>query len=837
MKNRNKKRAKINNAGSTLITVLVGVGFLLILAVITITISTANLHMKQIEYRMKDNFYADEQVLDDVYNGIGKVTADCLSKAYADVLSQVSDAGGKAVFKTQDAAYRSFSLQFINGLKTILPVCSKDDGDLTNYNGLLAKLNSYITQKIALDGTGAYNTEVIEFSRTEILDEDDNVWTDGIGAKLPAKYIFRDVVVKYRQANGNESAGYTANGYEATITTDIVIEIPYISFFQDSSRILDYALIGNKGIYFDSCSSRQIEGNVYAGINDSETEENKKKYRDEDVYGGINIYNSGVSFNSNYLISKGDINVRNSNLTVGNLESAADTQLWAESLRTVENINRNAAEEASAVVINGNSYIANDLELNARKSSVTLKGTYYGYNNGVFSNQESKNLLKRNENNPVEHTQSSALIINGNGSTLDLGGLDTLVVSGVAYIDLQSQAYTGENIRNNGGTSAGIIEEYATGESLALKSNQYMYLVPTSCLLTTNPVKTSEKPEMVWNAETQWFGVTKGYVSASDPYLEKEVINRTTGESYTYFYLKFLDGKSTEYANLILNMKHPENGLTDMDAAIKAKLGYDGFTDEELIQIWNVKKSLQNKALSENVKPTITLADSTTANIYTRGAVTKITDDSLTSELSKEENSLSGEYIRKVESNLVKHYKYLYAELDPKTDFSMTSDSLPTLADDSIAADAPVSKYVDFTGMVNSLTPDPYKCGYYTYLYKGNHSVDRNVRGIILCDGDLTIKGGVNVEGLVIASGKIIIEGNGEIIANRSIVQAILDEERTEEEKKKSETERNMKYASSYLLDFKLKSEDYTGKDYTDRTSSTEYTDYISYQNWRKGGE
>ncbi|MEI3212335.1 MAG: hypothetical protein V8S42_08510 [Lachnospiraceae bacterium] len=69
------------------------------------------------------------------------------------------------------------------------------------------------------------------------------------------------------------------------------------------------------------------------------------------------------------------------------------------------------------------------------------------------------------------------------------------------------------------------------------------------------------------------------------PILEKEVINRTTGESYTYFYLKFLDGKSTEYANLILNMKDPENGLADMDAAIKAKLGYDGFTDEELIEL------------------------------------------------------------------------------------------------------------------------------------------------------------------------------------------------------------------------------------------------------------
>ena len=87
----------------------------------------------------------------------------------------------------------------------------------------------------------------------------------------------------------------------------------------------------------------------------------------------------------------------------------------------------------------------------------------------------------------------------------------------------------------------------------------------------------------------------------------------------------------------------------------------------------------------------------------------------------------------------------------------------------------------------------------------------------------------------MIANGKITVEGSGSIVANRSIVQAILDEERTEELKKKSATEKNRKYASTYLKEFQLMDSEYTGKDYTNRISSTEYTDYISYQNWRKG--
>ena len=56
----NKKRRQLNNSGSTLIIVLVAVSFLVILASIIISVSSANLRMKQIEYAMKQNFYVDE---------------------------------------------------------------------------------------------------------------------------------------------------------------------------------------------------------------------------------------------------------------------------------------------------------------------------------------------------------------------------------------------------------------------------------------------------------------------------------------------------------------------------------------------------------------------------------------------------------------------------------------------------------------------------------------------------------------------------------------------------------------------------------------------------------
>lgn len=809
------------NTGSTLITVLAAVSFLMILATMILSTSMANLQMKQMEYAVKKNFYTDEQVLDDIYNGIGKVSTDCLSRAYARILSQAADDKGTAVFTTQDAAYQAFSRLFMELLREAskYPECINGD---TAYDVVLDKLRSYTTA-----GSGA---EVVEFQKTEILPAGS---MDGSITAMPEQYIFRDVVVRYKDAR---------TGVESTITTDIVIDIPYINFFQDSSVILDYALIGNKGIYFSgsgkSADERKVEGNIYAGIPAiSETRDAaiEKLYRNDSVYGGLNFYQSNAKLYGNYIISKGDINVRDSDVTIQNAGMSGNSQIWAESIRTVEDLNKNTAPESPRLKIIGNIYAANDLELNARESEVTLEGEYYGYNNGIYVTQEKKSTEAAGgvSYETAAHTQSSAIIINGNQSRLDISGLKTLVVAGMAYVDLRSQAYIKDPVYP-GGNAAGKIEEYQTGESLALKSNQYMYLAPASCLYTGNPVKTGEKPAEVWSADSKWFGVEKGFVNPDNPIIEKVVFNRTTNESYTYFYLNFMSGKQTEYANLVLNMKNPETEVIDPE--INARLDYDRFDEIQKGQIWTIKKEIEAMAANPGTRSeVIYIANDTQASIYTQGAIAQVTAGTLSGVLPAQISALSLEYITKIENNLLKHYKYLYAELDPKEDFSLTSDALPDIATDTLEAASPASKYIDFSGMINSTVKSNYKCdkSYSTYLGIGTLTVsDSNFKGIILCDGDIVIKGGSNIEGMVAASGKITVEGGGTIKANRSVVQAILDEEAAEEAKKESEAEKNMAYAVSYLKEYKP---NYGGTDNAKKVSGTDYTDYISYQNWRKG--
>lgn len=272
----NKRKGKLNNGGSTLITVLVAVSFLVILASIIMTVSAANVRMKQIEYSMKQNFYVDEIGLDDIYNGIGRDVTSALSKAYSQTLIDANAAG---LYPTQKSAYIAFAGLFKNELIALYGDVS--DGVKAE---TLAKLNGYISRS----KTGEV-LQVESYGGVSIESDPET------GADM-WKYIFEDVKVKYIKDDL----------YESVITTDIIIDVPYINFFQDFSQILDYSLIGNEGIYFDSASAI-VEGNVYAGIDSAENNATYKGYMyDTDLYDGMNFNQSVVKFtDSSYIISKG----------------------------------------------------------------------------------------------------------------------------------------------------------------------------------------------------------------------------------------------------------------------------------------------------------------------------------------------------------------------------------------------------------------------------------------------------------------------------------------------------------------------------------------------------
>lgn len=803
----NWKERRRNNTGSALITTLASVTLLMILGVMILTISTGNLQRKQIEYKMKQNFYWDEQILEDIYNGIGKTASASLSGAYARILSQVSETDGTAVYQTEQEAFEAFSRDFIHRMRANYP-----DDSPASHGATLAKINGYSSNQTA-GGLESY--------------EKVDVYPDTPGA-VPEKLVFKKLVVTYEELD----AFGAETGFASALTTDIVVEVPKIKFFEDSSRLFEYALIGNRGVYFQE-GSRQVEGNVYAGSCDSGMDPNsganQALFRNEDVYGGLNIYQANVTFSGNYLVSAGDINIRKSSVEIQGVEdSAGAAQIWTESIRTVEGRNKNTPEEPSSLNVDGILYVANDLELNARKSQVNLKGGYYGYNNGRYETKEKKNLESQYITSPG-HTQSSAIIVNGNQSQLDLSNLDTFVVAGVAYVDLSSQAYPDGN--------QGKTEEYGTGESLALKTNQAMYLAPAQCLRVSNPVPTDEAlpAAEAWSPNINWFGYS--YIDAAAP-LETKVYS-VGGESYTYYYLHFAGAaKKDQYTSIVLNMVEPDEMDTKLPPGLKPN--YAAFNEVQLEEIWKLKKQIASKAAAVSAKESILpgerypiiAADDTKASIYTRGAVCEIApngNDVLSAPLPAADSLLSLDYIGKIESNLLKHYKYICQKLDPMEQFSLTSDALPDI--NPMGESQPVSEFVDMPGLIGNGAGQTYDCNQYykTLLSTGDLTIDGSFQGIIFCKGDVMISG--NVEGLIIADGSIYVRGDGSITASRSIVQAILDEER-EKEAKSLLPGRNPSYATTWLKEYNAAAPQ---KENPDRVKGTEYTEYMSYHNWKKG--
>lgn len=778
---------------------MVSVVFLVVLASIILSVSTANLRMKQIEYRTKRNFYSNEQVLGDVYNGIGKEVTGCFSQAYAAVMAQVTANDGTSLYKTEGEAYKAFSDNFMERMLDLFPEGAED-------SAVVDKLNGYALY-------GAVPVKVKGYEKIEVK-------KDGEG--IPVELAIRKIKVTYKET---DSAGGTT-GHESTITTDIVIEIPYVSFFEDSSRMLDYVLVGNKGIYFNG-GNRTVEGNLYAGTDTAEPAGNLSVYRNEDVYGGLNFYGTNTDITAGYVISKGDIHVRKSILKMRmDGSSSGNLQVWAETLRTVEDQSRNTPAEPNVVECDGQIFLANDLELNARQSNVSLEGEVYAYNNGIYETREKKNLSGSYATDA--HTQSSAISINGSNSTLDLSGLKTLVVAGTAYVDMANGNFP------EGGLSG--VEEYATGESLALKANQYIYLAPADCLTGRNPCPIEDTGTQ-WVEGISWFAYDKGFLDTAEPLIEKTY--GRNGRKYHAYYLNFVsESKKKEYCELVLNMVKPEEMAAQMTPEVQNL--YTGYNTMELEQIWELKEAILGKVTADSVRSVVKTADGTNARIYAKGAVVKTDGTNEGAQLIADDKKLSVDYIGKIENNLLKHYQHLCVSLDPMEDFSLLSDSLSDV-DAAVMEDAdrPFSVFVDAGILAGATSVYEYYCsGTYgkckTVISGGDCTISDSMSGIVIAKGDVTIANGADVEGMILSGGRIYINGNGMLKADRSVVQAILEEEYDMEKGKDPTATKNPAYASTYLKDY---APERKGPEWEERITGTDYTDYISYKNWKKGDE
>ena len=271
------------------------------------------------------------------------------------------------------------------------------------------------------------------------------VFEPGIAAGDGGRIVLKNVVVSLnRQPTGTE--------YTSRVGADLVIDMPdfyYLTSEYSITGIPQFAVIAKNSLtQAIGASLLSIDGSAYAGA--------------------VTLSGTGSTFtiSNGVMICAKDLSVTDGGgggkprLTV-----EPTVSLWSGG------ITLNAAGTAA---LGGTTYVADDLALEGTGAGATLSGTYFGFGDSTTSSAES-----------------SAILVNGRGTALNLTGLNRLILAGHAFVGdsfFPSQTVVGA--------------EVMMGESLAVKSNQLAYLIPAENLVgtTLNPLVTGNAPTVTLNA-------------------------------------------------------------------------------------------------------------------------------------------------------------------------------------------------------------------------------------------------------------------------------------------------------------------------------------------------
>lgn len=469
------------NKGSAIITVVVAMLFVVSLGTALLYVTYMNYKISITQRGDKENFYACSAVVNDIKTGLqNKVTAS-LAISYTNTVKQYAKAdktyNPQAAFAIEFLKQLSSATVQVNGVTNPLfkSVTSSGSALITQY---------YPTNLSGFTGASAGAVSLgsdSDFAATfgSVLEE-----TDAKG--IPTSISLKDISVRYIN-----------NGFETDINTDITIKIP--EFFAKSplsESLNNCAIIANGGVIHSSGGGNTVNGDVFTG--------------------GLTVTGSGntLSFTNGNVICKGTLSVNNSGSFIYN---SPKYELWSDEIDV--GTQSGGISTTGSVNLNGKVYVANDLNLSGDGgSSATLAGTYFGFGNDS-ANSDS----------------SSAILINGRNSKLDISNLNKLSLAGVSFINISDQSLTTD------GTTP-YTTSIPMGESLAVKSDQLAYLVPAECIsnYATNPClfdSAVEAPDcdtstVIWGTKklSDYIGGGKGTIKT----LYKNIDSQGTKIAYVF---------------------------------------------------------------------------------------------------------------------------------------------------------------------------------------------------------------------------------------------------------------------------------------------------------------
>ena len=508
-------------------------------------------------------------------------------------------------------------------------------------------------------------------------------------------------------------------GYVSAIRTDIRLDYPDFDFAASTALpdISDFSLIADAGVKTTGTtkSNLTINGDLYAD-----------SFNSGNLTGTVG--RTITLKDENRFIVKHGLNLKNASFT-----DDPKSELWAETIQA----------SGSEVLLTGESNLINDLDLKGKKTSVTLKGNYNGYGNSL-----------------TDANKSSAFLINGVDASIDMTKIKSLVLAGHAYVGSKENNYG-----DTTSTEANKGNDVLTGESIAVKSNQLLYLIPAECIgvaktagyqsVQQNPVLADSS---VSNDDYEKVTDTANYTevdlsvnvaqlgSSLSPYMSikgtqpdpEKVFVRTSdpNQVLVYYYMKFKDeNAANRYFNLYYNAKKVTADQY-LNAYVKS------------IRFPETAKPMQlriagNTITGEN--------DSTsTTGISTYSTIPAYIEDA--SVVLKTNYEKKGKTFTALCTKLIKNYTQL-------TDLNEKPDETKQIVYENLIDAASLTEFAskgsggtvvlsgtDSTGktvkaLVTTGDCNGIPANVHLVIAKGNVTIGSDFEGTVLCDGELTIKG------------------------------------------------------------------------------------------------
>lgn len=605
------------NSGASLVLVIVCMLFVGIIAAAVLTLTTGNIDAVKSGRDSADNFYSAETVIDEIKSYLQQKANAAATQAYAATLNDIAANPGIDM-KTQyekhfsdlmDAEMTKQMDEDESGsLAWMVKSYNEGNADAFEALGLKVSPDSFVlTIPTASDSYDATNNiwKGISLQYTDAQDFKTSIDTDlQFGCTLPLP---------------SWDAGDTSFGY----------------------NIDKFILIGESGITsLANSTSGSVEGSIYSGA-------------DIDLYVASSALGAGeFKLDSQYIVAKGDVKVQNGKVNVyglgTNFGTGDEQKMYLDLVRksataSVKISQPNANIWAGGIsLLNGKPvmkvsndvakvYLKDDLSLDGAETSFIMNGgDFYGFSTGGAT-----------VGSVDEHQNSSAIVLNGVDSKLDLSGLDSLTLAGTAYTEVPTVS----------GTEGKTNMYFVQGESVTFKSLQSVYLVPDKAIkgvghnvMTATEFNTFKLQGIDTAAVSSYLsGVNlnegNGWRSASVTY--------TSSGTPTVYYYIFWDFASTDdavkYFNNIKNTDIKDvlgtkiqmigNGSIKLPSNVHSKgdlIVYNGTTYNHIEKQWSASDASDCSALKVNysnitstLDPSQMQGESLFANMFASGNIDK----------------------------------------------------------------------------------------------------------------------------------------------------------------------------------------------------------------------